>query len=111
MPVTSHIPIIPINDASSFLQSIIEYFENLSPALSYGITITKEPGHSVQTFSLLRHMMVTGPLELISEHDAYIISDLFPSFQALSVAIRTAQGRQLPEDYLGSVTARYLIDF
>jgi hypothetical protein len=56
-------------------------------------------------------MTVTAPFELISEHDAYIISDLVPSFQALSVAIRTARGRQLLEDYLGSVTAGYLIDF
>jgi hypothetical protein len=110
--ITSYISIIPVEGPSMFLSSITEYFQSLSPDITQWLNTIEESLHSPsQTFFLLRHMTAFAPHELISEHDANIISDLFPSFQALSTAVRTVEGRQLLEDYLGLTTARNVVDF
>lgn len=111
VPSSNYMAIIPIGGASSVLPSIMHYFDSLKPDIIQRVIAAEESFLPNQVFSLLRHMTVSAPHELISEHDANIISDLFPSFQALSAAVRTVEGRQLLEDYLGATSARIVIDF
>lgn len=52
---------------------------------------------------------VSDPLDY--QQNLNILSDLFPSVQALSAAVRTTEGRLLIADYLGTHVAGKLISF
>ncbi|KAL4916627.1 hypothetical protein BDW62DRAFT_185590 [Aspergillus aurantiobrunneus] len=100
--LTNPLPVISIPDAPSFFPSIHDYISNLhripiaSPSLSDSV-------------ALLAH--ATSDHSTLCEQNSNILSDLFPSFTALSEATRTREGRGLLEDYLGEGTAQSVIGF
>jgi hypothetical protein len=60
---------------------------------------------------LLRQVATGSPFQRPSQHDINVLSDLFSSFQDLSRATRTQEGRQLLIDYLGVDVANTVIKF
>ncbi|KAI9369401.1 hypothetical protein BJX61DRAFT_150634 [Aspergillus egyptiacus] len=95
--------VIPIADAPSILSSMQEYVANLEDipptSSSFGDSITLL-AHGTSAYS-----------HVLSEETTNILSDLFPSFRALSKAIHMPEGRALLEEYLGKETAREIIQF
>ena len=53
----------------------------------------------------------TAPLRPLSEHDAAVLANTFPSIQGLEEATRTDWGKRQITELLGSNVAKDVIDF
>ncbi|PTU23965.1 hypothetical protein P175DRAFT_0527419 [Aspergillus ochraceoroseus IBT 24754] len=100
--LSSSMPVIPIPNASSLVSCIQKYMANLEdiPATLPSL------GDSI---ALLAH--VTSHSHPLSGQNVNILSDLYPSFRALSRAVRTEEGRKTLVDYLGEEEATKIIKF
>ncbi|KAL3458457.1 hypothetical protein BJX64DRAFT_292164 [Aspergillus heterothallicus] len=97
------LPVITIADASSFLTSIQEYMANLEDIPVTSSTLG-------ESLALLAQATSEYPNALCDEV-TNILSDLFPSFTALSKATRTVEGQELLEGYFGREKAEKIIQF
>jgi hypothetical protein len=70
------------------------------------------PSHalSTSTLYLLEQIVAQGPDQLACQQNVNILSDLFQSVRALSVASRTIE-RQLITEYLGERLAKHIVSF
>ncbi|KAL4786604.1 hypothetical protein BJX76DRAFT_320800, partial [Aspergillus varians] len=100
--LTNPLPVIPVPDAPSFIPSIHDYMENLED-------IPVDTPSLDDSVALLSH--ATSDYSTLCEQTSNILSDLFPSFRALSVATRTREGQELLENYIGGSAARKIVRF
>ncbi|KAL4883802.1 hypothetical protein BJY04DRAFT_184437, partial [Aspergillus karnatakaensis] len=100
--LTNPLPVIPIPDGPSLFTSLQEYMANLETIP----VANPSPGDSV---ALLAHA-TSGPVTLC-EQTTYILSDLYPSFKALSKAARVGEGQDMLVDYLGEEQAGRIFKF
>lgn len=96
------LPIVPIPESSCFVSCIHGYISSL-------VDIPSVTRSLADTVSLL-HYMRTPSSPSLSEQDANVLSDLFPSLNTLSQAVRTSEGRFLLEEYLGQ-QAEVIMEF
>jgi hypothetical protein len=95
--------VITIPDAPSFLASVKEYMANLED-----IPVTSSAlGESL---ALLAQATSEYP-NALCEQATNILSDLFPSFTALSEATRTTEGQKVIGDYFGGDMAEKIVRF
>lgn len=78
-----------------------EYMRNLT-------RIPPPIASATDCLSLLSHAPLQRSLSLYEKN---ILSDLFPSLEALGLAARTTQGQALLQDYLGGERAREIVRF
>ncbi|EAW15246.1 uncharacterized protein ACLA_059090 [Aspergillus clavatus NRRL 1] len=94
------LPIIPVTESSCFVACIQEYISGL-------VNLPSMTRPFADTVSLLYHMRTPSSASL-SEQDANVLSDLFPSLNALSQSVRTSEGRFLLGEYLGQQASEIL---
>src|SRR5262245_61322999 len=102
LPTT--IPVIPILGPANLLPSLEAYIKdlNISPQL--------HPSLPMPTL-LLSHAAVAAPYCCLTEHNTNVLSDLFPSLCALSIAVKTNNGKDILAEYFDNETVRRIIGF
>lgn len=60
---------------------------------------------------LLEFIVRQGPSQRDFQHHVSVLSDLFPSLRALSVAIRSKKGQLITADYVGDEVANHIVSF
>ena len=100
---THPIPLIFV-PSPQVLLSYLEYYVSTLP------TIRAPKPRSVPVFPtrLIAQATAGAPL---SEHDASVLSELFPSIRALEEGTRTIEGREKIDAYFDKVTADSILEF
>ncbi|KAL5336859.1 hypothetical protein BJX70DRAFT_261863 [Aspergillus crustosus] len=101
--LVSHLPVIPVPDAPSFISSIEEYMANFADMPINGPSLS-------DTVALLAPTTSDYPNSLCQQ-TTNVLSDLFPSFRALSQKTRTREGQELLVDNLGEDMAGNIVKF
>lgn len=102
------IPILAVPHVNALFSSLQGYIKDLEKSTEVAQTLS--PLSTMPT-SLLSHAVATAPHLPLSEHDTNVLSDLFPSFRALSQALMTPEGRDTVREYFDEETARGIIEF
>lgn len=70
------------------------------------------PRHQVSSASsVIRYATSTAPGQPLSEHDAKVLTDLFPSIRGLEEGTRTDYGRSAIREYFDPGKEQDLVDF
>lgn len=97
-------PFLPVPEVSSLLTTLNGYLKALQPAS------TPVPMQPMLT-DLIAQTTASAPAKPLSEHDANVVTDIFPSLQEFENATRTQQGQAMLLDYLARTTVEDIIDF
>jgi len=90
-------------------EQILPHLETYVEVLCHPVPPPQNP--MCMPTQLLAHTTAAAPGQPLSEHDANVLSDLFPSMRALEEATRTTQGKAVIREYFDSKTAANIIDF
>lgn len=73
---------------------------------------TDLPRHAIPLpTGIVAYATATAPPQPLSEHDANVLTGLFPSIRRLEEGRRTSQGRKMIRDYFDPATEQDLMDF
>lgn len=97
-------PVLPIPDVSSLLTTLSDYLKGAQPC-------PKQVQAPRLLTNLIGQATASAPAKPLSEHDANVVSDIFPSLQKFEEATRTQQGQAKLFNFLDRTTAENIIDF
>jgi hypothetical protein len=102
---TSMPPVVMVLAMNKLVSTIQRYCAELAHK-------TDSSRHSIPTpTSVVAFATSTGPRQPLSEHDAKVLTDLFPSICGLEEGTRTEHGRKVIREYFDPAKEQDLVDF
>lgn len=98
-------PAIIAKSVQTLIPTIKKYSEELQRPKGKPVQTQPSPSH------LISHAMSTAPSQPLSEHDANMVTCLFPSLRSLEQGTRSAHGRKILAEHLNEIKAQHMIEF
>lgn len=100
-------PVIMVRAIESLLSTLEKYVAELVQETD----LPRQPVPPPPCSGLMTCATSTAPSQPLSEHDANLLTALFPSIRRLEEGTSTSQGRKLIRDYFDPGTEQDLMDF